>query len=252
MGMRDVNSLETRKRLGRWLCSLAMISLLGCSSDGLPLDDDAEIPTASSDAAPETYTVRLTTTQGQVLIEVHREWSPNGADRFYELVNEGFYDGCKFFRVLDGFMAQVGINGSPAVMRKWGERNIPDDPVVQSNTRGYVTFAKSSAPNSRSTQIFFNYGDNSNLDGQGFSPFAVVTEGMDVIDSLYSGYGEGYPNGRGPDQGRVNAEGNEYLEAQFPKLDAIIKAEIVDATKSEPAADSTDVPAETPAEAAPE
>ena len=135
--------------------------------------------------------MKLETTKGDVLIEVHPEWAPQGAQRFRELVEAKFYDGCKFFRVLDGFMAQTGINGDPAIHAKWKDRNIQDDPVKQPNTRGYVTFAKSGLPNSRSTQFFINYDDNSRLDAQGFAPFGVVVTGMDdVVDSIYSGYGE--------------------------------------------------------------
>jgi len=128
--------------------------------------------------------------------------------------------------VLDDFMAQVGINGTPAIQSNWRNATIQDDPVKQSNKRGFVTFAKSGAPNSRSTQIFINFKDNSTLDKSGFAPFGQVTSGMDVVDKLYSGYGEGAPSGKGPEQGKVQMEGNAYLTKDFPKLDYIKKATI--------------------------
>ncbi len=177
--------------------------------------------------APDTFDAKFTTSKGDVVIRVTREWAPLGADRFYNLVDNGFYDGCKFFRVIDGFMAQFGINGDPEVSAVWREQPIKDDPNKQANTRGRITYAKTKLPHSRTTQLFISYGDNSFLDEQGFSPFGEVTEGMDVIDALYADYGEGAPRGNGPSQGRVQHEGNPYLEAEFPKLDHIIKAEIV-------------------------
>jgi len=183
-------------------------------------------PSALTEKAPETFKVKLDTSKGPVVIDVHRDWSPIGADRFYNLVKNGFYDDTRFFRVLDGFMAQIGINGNPSVQSSWRSATIQDDPVKESNKRGFVTFAKSGAPNSRSTQIFVNYRDNTNLDKQGFAPFGQVTSGMDVVDKLYSGYGEGAPSGRGPEQGRIQAEGNAYLVKDFPKLDYVKKATI--------------------------
>jgi len=192
-------------------------------AESLQQPSTAELPPG----LPEKFQVKLETTKGDVIIEVNSRWSPNGAQRIYTLVKEGFYDRTKFFRVLDGFMAQIGINGDPAVQSKWRDANIPDDPVVESNKRGFVTFAKSQSPNSRSTQIFINYGDNSQLDRDGFSPFGQVIEGMDVVESLYGEYGEGYPNGSGPNQSRIQDEGNAYLERDFPKLDAIKTATIV-------------------------
>lgn len=219
------------------VCGLLLCGMPGCSSDG-GFNGEGEVPVASSGkpgaTAPDVFKVQLSTSQGNVVIEVHRDWSPNGADRFYELVQEGFYDECKFFRVISGFMAQVGINGSPLKMEKWGENNIPDDPVVKSNTRGYVTFAKTALPNTRSTQIFFNFGDNSQLDGQGFAPFGIVIEGMENIDALYSGYGEQ------PDQSMANARGNEYFNEFFPKLDVINKAEILSDESPEESAEPSD------------
>lgn len=212
------------------LC-LVIPCLVGCSSE-TPTAGDAEVPEAASDRKPATtnaedYQVLLKTTKGDILLEVHPEWSPLGAERFRELVVEGFYNDVAFFRVIDGFMAKVGINGDPAVHAKWGDNNIMDDPVIESNKRGYVSFAKTGMPNSRSTQFFINFGDNSSLDSMGFSPFAKVIKGMDVVDSLYKGYGEGAPRGNGPDQMQARAQGNAYLKKEFPMLDYIEKATIV-------------------------
>jgi peptidyl-prolyl cis-trans isomerase A (cyclophilin A) len=184
-------------------------------------------PAGATAKAPETFTVKLETTQGDVLIDVTRAWSPNGADRFYNLVKIGYYDDTAFFRVIGGFMAQVGIHGDPRVNAAWRPAQISDDPVVESNTRGMVTFAKSSMPNSRTTQFFISFKDNSNLDGMGFAPFGVVQD-MRPVDKLYKGYGEGAPRGRGPSQGRAQSEGNDYFREAFPKLDYIVKASIVE------------------------
>jgi peptidyl-prolyl cis-trans isomerase A (cyclophilin A) len=183
-------------------------------------------PTALTEKAPDTYKAMFDTSKGMFVITVHRDWAPLGADRFYNLVKNGFYDDCRFFRVLDGFMAQIGINGNPAVQSGWRNATIQDDPVKEGNKRGFVTFAKASIPNSRSTQIFINYRDNSSLDRQGFAAFGEVTTGLDVIDKLYSGYGEGAPGGRGPEQGKIQSEGNAYLMKDFPKLDYVKKATV--------------------------
>lgn len=184
-----------------------------------------------SEHAPAVFRARIQTDvavgDGSFTIEVHRDWSPNGADRFWNLVRHGFYDDVRFFRVLAGFMAQVGICGDPKVSRVWSNNTIPDDPVVKSNTRGNVSFAKTGMPNSRSTQIFINYGSNANLDPMGFSPFGTVVAGMDVVDGLYGGYGEGAPRGNGPDQGGIQSRGNAYLDQSFPKLSRILNARIV-------------------------
>jgi peptidyl-prolyl cis-trans isomerase A (cyclophilin A) len=184
-------------------------------------------PQSATAKAPETYKVKLATTKGDIIIQVNRAWAPNGADRFYNLVKIGYFDGVEFFRVIDGFMAQVGIHGDPAVAAKWHDANIPDDPSAgQSNQRGVVTFA-TAGPNTRTTQFFINFKDNSFLDNQGFPPIGKVIEGDAVLDQLYRGYGEGAPGGNGPDQGRIQAEGNAYLKAQFPNLDSIKTARIV-------------------------
>jgi peptidyl-prolyl cis-trans isomerase A (cyclophilin A) len=182
-------------------------------------------PAALSDKAPPIYKVRFDTSKGAFVIEVHRDWAPNGADRFYNLVKNGFYDDTRFFRVVSGFMVQFGINGEPKIAAPWRGATIKDDPVKQSNKRGYITFA-TSGPDSRTSQVFINFADNAGLDRQGFSPFGQVASGMNVVDALFSGYGEGAPSGRGPDQGRIQREGNAYLKKDFPNLDYIKKATI--------------------------
>lgn len=184
-------------------------------------------PSLATEQAPEEFKAKFTTTKGDFVISVKRSWAPQGADRFYNLVKIGYFTDVAFFRNIGGFMVQFGINGDPAVNEVWRTARIPDDPVTQSNQRGMVTFA-TAGPNTRTTQIFINFGDNSSLDRQGFAPFGVVSEGMEVVDSLYNGYGEGAPRGRGPSQGRIQAEGNSYLRANFPNLDYIQSASIIE------------------------
>jgi peptidyl-prolyl cis-trans isomerase A (cyclophilin A) len=167
----------------------------------------------------------MSTTKGDFVIEVHRDWAPNGADRFYNLVKNGFYDNARFFRVIEGFMAQFGVNGDPKISAVWRDARIKDDPARISNKRSFVTFA-TAGPNTRTTQVFISYGDNSNLDSQGFTPFGQVISGMKVLDSMYSGYGEGAPRGLGPDQSKLQAEGNAYLASKFGNLDYIKRATI--------------------------
>jgi peptidyl-prolyl cis-trans isomerase A (cyclophilin A) len=183
-------------------------------------------PASLNQKAPDTYKVKFTTTQGDFVVEVTRAWAPLGADRFYNLVKNGFYTDASFFRVISGFMVQFGLSAKPAISAAWSHAAIPDDPVTQSNKRGYITFA-TAGPNTRTTQVFINFGDNSRLDSDGFAPFGEVIEGMDVVDKLYSGYGEGAPQGSGPDQAQVEAKGKAYLDAEFPKLDSIKTAVIV-------------------------
>ena len=184
---------------------------------------------SGSDQQP--YRVRMETSKGDVLIEVHPEWAPRGAKRFRELVEMGFYDDCRFFRVIEGFMAQVGINGDPAINGEWSKKKLRDDPVIQSNKPGFVTFA-TSGPGSRTTQLFFNIGNNAqSLDRQGFAPFGKVIEGQEFVEALYNGYGDepkrtpDEPD-RSPDQGKIGRRGNAYLKADFPKLDYIIRATV--------------------------
>jgi peptidyl-prolyl cis-trans isomerase A (cyclophilin A) len=179
-------------------------------------------PSKASAHAPDVYKAKLTTTKGDVVLEIHRDWSPNGADRFYNLIKMGFYDDTRFFRAVDGFMVQWGISGDPMVSAKWQNAGIPDDPPKQSNARGTITFAQSSLPNSRTTQVFISTVDNSRLD-KNFAPFGKVVTGMDVMDSLYKGYGENDPTV----QPSVQSQGNVYLDRRFPKLDGIKHAEIL-------------------------
>ncbi len=178
--------------------------------------------------APPQYKVKLQTTKGDVIILVHRDWSPLGADHFAELVKMGYYDNNAFFRALKGFVVQWGMNGDPAVNKSWSEITIKDDPPKVSNKTGSVVFAKTGEPNSRTTQVFINIGDNSaSLDSQGFTPFGEVVQGLDVVMSLYMGYGDAAPQGGGPSQAAIADIGNPYLEEHFPKLDYVKKASLL-------------------------
>jgi peptidyl-prolyl cis-trans isomerase A (cyclophilin A) len=185
-------------------------------------------PAKLTEKSPETFKAQFETTKGKFTIEVTRSLSPNGADRFYNLVRSGYFKDIAFFRVIPGFMCQFGIHGDPTVAAKWRAASITDDPVKGSNTRGTISFA-TAGPNTRTTQLFINFGDNRNLDGMGFSPFGRVIEGMDVVDKINGEYGEGAPGGRGPHQGRLQAEGNAYLKKDFPNLDYIKSATILPA-----------------------
>ncbi len=201
------------------------------ASASAPYDKALLSPSTLIARAPETFDVKFVTTEGDFVVHVTRVWSPRGADRFYNLVKHNYFDGAAFFRVLKGFMAQFGLSAFPEVNKAWLNANIHDDPVKRSNTRGMVTYAAQSSPNTRSTQIFINFGNNSSsLDGQGFTPFGEVTSGMDVVDKLYSGYGEGAPDGTGPDQAKVTTLGRAYLEKNFPKLSIIKTARLVTST----------------------
>jgi len=184
------------------------------------------IPSTPHEQAPESYRAHFETSQGDFTIQIERPWAPVGADRFFHLIKNGFYDGARFFRVLPGFVVQFGIAGDPVVSGNWREARIADDPVKQSNKPGTISFA-TAGPGTRTTQVFINLADNSNLDRMGFAPLGRVIEGMEIVGKLHSGYGEGAPNGRGPDQGRIQNEGNAYLEKQFPKLDFIRRATIL-------------------------
>lgn len=205
---------------------LMLASAVAFAGQADPKIEKLKNPAAFTEKAPANYKVKMDTSKGEFTITVHRDWAPIGADRFYNLVKAGFYDDVRFFRVLPDFMAQFGIHGRPSVMEAWRPARLKDDPVKQSNLRGYVTFA-TGGPNTRTTQLFINFKDNAPLDRQGFAPIGEVTAGMTVVDSLYSGYGEGAPRGKGPDQGAMNMEGNAYLTAKFPKLDYIKSASIV-------------------------
>jgi peptidyl-prolyl cis-trans isomerase A (cyclophilin A) len=183
---------------------------------------------AKMEAGPAEYKVRMQTSKGDVLILVHRDWSPIGADHFYELTKLHFYDGARFFRALPGFIVQWGINGDPDVNKKWSNIQIRDDPPKVSNKPGTVVFAMA-GPNSRTTQVFVNLADNgATLDSQGFTPFGEVIQGMDKIASVYMEYGEGPPSGAGPNQAAIADIGNPYLEEHFPNLDYIRTARITE------------------------
>lgn len=184
-------------------------------------------PELAKKTAPADFTVLVDTTKGRFLVEIHRDWAPNGADHFYSLVKAGYYEDIAVFRVIGNFMAQFGMHGNPELNKIWKSQTIKDDPVRESNTRGYFTFAKTGMPNSRSTQIFINFGNNKNLDAMGFAPIGKIVDevgkggGMSIVDQLYSDYGEGAPRGRGPSQGKIGAQGNQYLKAEFSNLDYI-------------------------------
>jgi peptidyl-prolyl cis-trans isomerase A (cyclophilin A) len=178
-------------------------------------------PSQLTEQAPASYRARFKTTRGDFVIEVQRDWAPLGADRFYNLVKAGYYIDTRFFRVIKGFMAQWGIHSDPQISSAWREMRITDDPVKQSNKPGFISFA-TGGPNTRTTQVFINYADNSNLDQMGFAPFGRVTNGMDVVENLFGDYGEGAPRGRGPFQGRLQGEGEAYLAKEFPSLDRVL------------------------------
>jgi len=178
-----------------------------------------------TETAPAEYRVTLETTEGDVVIQVYREWAPLGADRFYNLAKGGFYDDSRIYRVLPGFMAQFGLNADPYVNQVWKKEFLVDDPVAESNTRGRVAFAKGGR-HTRTTEIFISYKDNSALDEEGFAPIGEVVEGMDVVDAFYSEYGDGPPRGDGPYQAMAQARGNEYLDADFPELTRILSATV--------------------------
>ena len=207
------------------LSSRAKAILEGIAIDLNPLLHPQK--TGMNQKAPPEFKVSFRTSQGEFVVKVTREWAPRGADRFYNLVKNGFYDDCRFFRVIAGFMAQFGINGDPAVSALWKGEKIEDDPGKESNTRGRISFATAGL-NSRTTQLFINFGDNSRLDRMGFTPFGEVLEGMDVVDKINSEYGEGGPRGNGPNQARIQSEGNKYLKQDYDRLDYVKSAKIVE------------------------
>ncbi|HSL68661.1 MAG TPA: peptidylprolyl isomerase [Longimicrobiales bacterium] len=210
-----------------------ILVLGGCARTGCS-DDAPRGPTlltspgdsAFRATAPDTFIARFETSRGNFFVQVVREWAPRGADRFYNLVRNGFYDGNRFFRVVDSFVVQWGVSGDPDVSHAWARQCIRDDPVRSTNTRRAVTFAFG-RPHTRTTQVFINYALNARLNQAGFAPFGQVIEGMEVVDSLYAGYGDGPPRGNGPDAVRVVDEGNAYLDREFPRLDSIIRARVV-------------------------
>lgn len=183
-------------------------------------------PAKLTATAPDSFKAVFDTNKGKFTIAVTRSLAPNGADRFYNLARSGYFKNVEFFRVVPGFMCQFGISGDPAVSAKWRDANIPDDPVKGSNTRGTITFA-TAGPNTRTTQLFINFGNNTFLDNQGFAPFGQVVQGMDVVDKINGEYGDGPPSGSGPDQGRIQEEGNAYLKKDFPHLDYIKSVTVI-------------------------
>ena len=193
----------------------ASICAAGQAGDAASLKNPASL----KEKAPDTYKASFDTSAGPFVVEVHRAWAPLGADRFYNLVKNGFFDDTRFFRVVPNFMVQFGLNGDPAVQSVWRSANLKDDPVKESNKKGYVTFA-TAGPNTRTTQVFINFKDNGSLDSQGFAPFGQVVSGMDVVEKITSQYGER------PNQGRIQMEGNAYLTKEFARLDYIKKATI--------------------------
>ena len=217
--------MKLRARLAPFATLLIAVA---CSAQtGALLDPQSA---AMNQTAPASYKVLFNTSKGDFTVQVTRDWAPKGADRFYNLVKNGFYDDARFFRVIRSprqFMVQFGISADPKVSAKWEQANLEDDPVKQQNSRGRISFA-TAGPNTRTTQVFINYADNSRLDSLGFSPFGEVISGMDVVDQLYADYGEGAPQGAGPDQDRIQQEGNAYLNKDFPKLDYIKTAKIVE------------------------
>jgi peptidyl-prolyl cis-trans isomerase A (cyclophilin A) len=192
-------------------------------------------PASLREKAPDTFDVKVTTTAGDFVIRVTRAWAPRGADRFYNLTRHHFFDGGSFFRVLPGFVVQFGLSPYPEVSKVWNQATIKDDPVTQSNHKGYVTFA-TAGPNTRTTQLFINIGNNEGLDRMGFAAFGMVSSGMEVVEKLYSGYGEGAPQGQGPSQDLIQSRGRAYLDQGFPKLDSIKTAVVAPAAAPGPAA----------------
>jgi len=212
------------------LALLLTLSLASCGNGERPQPPTQTVnplftPKRLTATAPETFRARFETSAGEFIVEVHRAWAPLGADRFYNLVVNGFYDDTRVYRVIDGFMAQFGMNGDPRVNMAWKNAIIVDDPVTQSNRRGRIAFAKG-GPHSRTTEVFVSLRDNPSLDERGFAPFGEVVEGMDVVDAFYAGYGDGPPRGEGPYQAQVQAQGNAYLDASFPELTRIVRATV--------------------------
>lgn len=206
--------------------TVVCLALIGCSSSDETKKDTTPAAAVKNEPVPDVFHVKLDTSKGAIDIEVHRDWAPHGADHFHELVKSGFYDGDRFFRVVRNFAVQFGINGDPKVNMLWSTGQIPDDPVKQHNVKGTLTYARN-GPNTRTTQMFINLKDNrKTLDGTGFAPIGQVVSGMDVVESLYSFYGDMPPAGQGPDPNKIGQQGNDYLESHFPRLDFIKKAAI--------------------------
>ncbi|MGC9969858.1 MAG: peptidylprolyl isomerase [Bryobacteraceae bacterium] len=206
----------------RFVLALAVVALCGCGKT-VGVNIEALRP------VPEVYRASFETSRGSFVIEVTKSWAPEGAERFYRLLQQRFYDDARFFRVVRNFVVQFGINGNPAVEARWRDMTFADDPVKQSNLRGTITFA-TSGPNTRTTQVFINLKDNAQLDKRGFAPFGKVVEGMEVVDRLHNGYGDSPPRGEGPDQTLIETQGNAYLESKFQMLDYVKRARILEGT----------------------
>ena len=220
----------------RWLSGL-LVLCVGCGSSRArdvwePADFDAALLDSThaiwSEPAPAVFRASFETSKGNFVVEVHRDWAPGGADRFFNLVRTGFYDDSRFYRVRAGFIAQFGLPGDPAVTAVWYDHRMPDDPVLESNVRGTIAYAMT-GPDTRTTQLYISLADNSRLDEQGFAPIGRIVEGMEqVVDSLYAEYDETAGGGmRGGQQGKIIAGGNAHLDAEFPNLDRLIRATVV-------------------------
>lgn len=222
----------TNMKLGCALLVAITVASTGCTGGG-DGGEAADQPVRSpllrtsnyAETAPDRFRATFTTSEGDVVIEVHREWAPIGADRFYNLARGGFYDDTRIYRVLENFMAQWGLNGDPYVNQAWKSEYLVDDPVVMSNTRGRVAFAKGGL-HTRTTEVFINYKDNSALDDENFAPFGEVVEGMDVVDGFHAAYGDGPPRGEGPYQAMAAARGNAYFDEEFPELTRILSVTV--------------------------
>jgi peptidyl-prolyl cis-trans isomerase A (cyclophilin A) len=219
---RIIGTIAMRPPVALAALLLALVSLSGCGPSG-ERKEAAKPRPEEPKPVPDVFEARLETSKGEIVIEVHKDWAQHGAGRFWDLIHSGFYDGARFYRVVRGYVAQFGYNGNPQIDALWQSSYLPDDPVKQSNKRGYVSFAQE-RPGTRTTQVFLNLRDNTALDKSGFAPFGRVTSGMDVADSLWLAYGDLPPRGTGPDPILLGAQGNAYLRAKFPRLDYIKKA----------------------------
>ena len=210
-----------------FVCFTGLISAEGDEEKKDKPHEGLKKPSKAKERAPDVFDVKFETTRGDVVVRIHREWAPLGADRLFNLVEIGFFKDTALFRVVDGFVVQFGIHADPEISEKWSKATIDDDPVVgKSNTRGRISFA-TGGPRTRTTQLFVNLGDNKRLDAMGFTPLGEVIKGMKHVDAFYKDYGDGPPYGKGPDQGTISVDGNEYLKKEFPKLDYMRRAKVV-------------------------